>query len=299
MGDTWTVIVNSAAGGGRCGDKADAAVERLRKAGLELEVLRTERAGHATELTREAYAGGARQFIAVGGDGTSFEIVNGLFPRPEGDTDPVVLGFVPLGTGNSFLRDYSITSAEGAIDALLSGKRRTVDVVRVDHADGHLHYLNLMSLGFSAKVGALTNRRFKSFGAAGYALAVVSSVVGLQYPQFPMKVDGTPDDRECTLLSFSNSRFTGGTMMMAPDADAGDGEVDVVRIGRLGRIALLQAFPLIYKGTHTRLDAIETGRARRVEFDSDAPVDCMIDGEVLTLRLHALEVVPGQLEVVA
>ncbi len=299
MTATWTVIVNSAAGGGRCGAKADLAIERLRKAGLELVVRRTERAGHATELTREAYAAGARHFIAVGGDGTSFEIVNGLFPRPVGDADPVVLGFVPLGTGNSFLRDYGITSSDGAIDALLSGKRHTVDVIRVEHTDGELHYLNLLSLGFSAAVGALTNRRFKPFGAAGYALAVVSSVVGLEHPRFPLTADGEADDRECTLLSFSNSRFTGGTMMMAPDADAGDGEVDVVRIGKLGRMALLRAFPLIYKGTHTQLAEVETGRARRVEFRSDAPVDCMIDGEVLTHRLRALEVVPGQREVVA
>jgi diacylglycerol kinase (ATP) len=295
---TWITIVNGAAGGGRCAEAATAALERLRQGGLTLDVRFTERAGHATEIARAAQTEGSRHFIAVGGDGTSFEVVNGLFPR-DGD-GPVTLGFLPLGTGNSFIRDFGLIDTDSAIEALVKGDKRPCDVVKLTHDGGELHYINLMSVGFSARVGALTNRRFKPFGAAGYALAVGASVVGLAQPSYAMTVDDGPRDaRPCTLLSFSNSRFTGGTMMMAPDADPGDGYVDVIRIGELSRLGLLRAFPKIYQGTHVTLDSVETSRAKRVAFDGVGTLDCMIDGEIMSLGLQSLEVLPSTLEVVA
>lgn len=301
MAETWITIVNGAAGGGRCGARSGKALDRLRDGGLAVDVRYTEGPGHATTLAREAYAEGARRFIAAGGDGTTYEVVNGLFPRPAGDDDPITLGFLPLGTGNSYLRDFGITDAEGAIEALISGRRRPSDVIRVAHQGGELHYINLLSIGFSAGVGALTNRRFKPFGFAGYGMAVVASLAGLDHPTYPVRVDDDRaiDARPCTLLSFSNSRFTGGTMMMAPEADPADGAVDFIRIGHLSRAGLLRAFPKLYKGTHVTLPTVETSRARRVEFVGETETDCMIDGEVLRLTLSSLEVLPSRLEVVA
>lgn len=295
---TWTTIVNGAAGGGRCAGIANAALDRLRDSGMTLDVRFTERAGHATEIARKCHDEGARHFITVGGDGTSFEVINGLFPRTSEDT--VTLGFLPLGTGNSFIRDFGVTDMESAIDGLIRDDRRSCDVVKVTHGGGELHYINLMSVGFSAKVGALTNRRFKPFGAAGYAMAVGVSVLGLEQPRYTMTVDdGSRDERPCTLLSFSNSRYTGGTMMMAPNADPGDGAVDIIRIGKLSRVGLLRAFPKIYQGSHVRLRQVETQLAKSIAFHGSGDVDCMIDGEILSLSLRALDVLPGALEVVA
>ena len=294
----WTTIVNDAAGGGRCGRLIKPVLGRLQAGGLQLDVQRTTGQGHAVQIAARAYAGGSRHFIAVGGDGTAYEVINGLFPEALGD-ERVRLGCLPLGTGNSFLRDFGVEATETAIDRLLRGDNRACDVVRVTHADGELYYINLLSVGFSARVGALTNKRFKPFGTAGYGLAVVSSIVGLQHPSYPLSLDGDSSDaRPCVLLSFSNSRFTGGAMMMAPDADPTDGELDVIRIGALSRLGLLRSFPKIYAGTHVTLAETETSRARSVAFHDDRPVDCMIDGEITTLRLRRLEVLPGALRMV-
>ncbi|MGH9681337.1 MAG: acylglycerol kinase family protein, partial [Candidatus Acidiferrales bacterium] len=111
MNEAYFTIVNPAAGGCRCGTLAPRALDRLREAGLALEVRQTRAPGEATILAHEAYAGGFRYFIAVGGDGTGYEIVNGLFPEAltEGRA---ALGFLPLGTGNSFLRDFTNEGAE-------------------------------------------------------------------------------------------------------------------------------------------------------------------------------------------
>ena len=294
---TFFALVNPAAGGGKCGKRAAEAVNRLREGGLSVDVWETSRAGEATEIARSKRAEGYRHFIAVGGDGTSYEVVNGLFP--EAAAGPrVSLGFLPMGTGNSFLRDFTEEGAEHSIKALLEGRSQPCDVVRLTHTRGAVHYINLLSVGFVADVCSLANRRFKRLGEAGYGLGVVSKVVTLKPTVFRMRVDGgAPDDEPVTFVSVSNSRFTGGKMMMAPEADTADGQADLVRVGRMGRIALLRTFPKIFEGTHVDHPRITQTRVRTVDFELDHEIDVMIDGEVLHMQPTRLEVLPGALDV--
>lgn len=295
--DEALFIINGAAGGGVCGRRAPEVIASLRDGFGPLREAWTSGPGDATRIAREAYSEGVRTFVAVGGDGTAFEIVNGLFPLADADDRPT-LGFLPLGTGNSFVRDFGVTDADSALEALLSGRTRAVDVIRADHADGTFHYINLCSLGFSAEAGDLTNRRFKRLGAAGYIAAVLVTLARLKHPVFPVRLDGTDwDRRPAALLSFSNSRYTAGTMQMAPGADATDGRVDIIRVGELGRPRFLATFPRIFAGTHTSARDIEHALASVVELDLDEPVACMVDGEVLDARLQTLTVLPGALEV--
>lgn len=294
----YLAIVNPAAGGGRCGKAAPAVVEALRASGLDVTVRDTGAAGEATKIARAAYADGIRHFIAVGGDGTGFEIVNGLFPEAIDAAERPTLGFLPLGTGNSFLRDFTTEGAEHARRVLISGVTRPVDVIRLDHKDGSIFYINILSLGFVADVCTVTNRRFKSLGEAGYGLGVMVTVAGLACRSIPMRIDeGGLDERALAFVSISNSRFTGGKMMMAPGADAADGFVDVVSVGQLGRLSLLRTFPKIFNGSHVNHPAVTTQRARRIEFALDRPLAAMIDGEVIQLWPTRLEVLHQKLEV--
>src|SRR5579871_5569955 len=99
--ERFFAIVNPAAGGGRAAKLAGPALARIREKGLHVDVIASSSIGHAAELAREAYAQGYRRFLAVGGDGTAHEIINGIFSR-EGRTERIELGFLPMGTGNSF-----------------------------------------------------------------------------------------------------------------------------------------------------------------------------------------------------
>ncbi len=288
-------IVNGTAGGGRCGQRFPPYLARVKEAGVDAEAVFTTRPGDATRLARLT---DADVVVAVGGDGTLHEVLNGLFPRENGGGP--ALAVLPLGTGNSFVRDFDLLEPDAAIDALIADKRRSCDVIRARHRDGELHYINLLSVGFTARAGALTNRRFKPLGAGGYILAVLASLVKMRHPTFPLRLDrGFFDDRACTFLAFSNSRFTGGDMMMAPDADPSDGKVDVVRIGPMGRRRFLGAFPRIFKGTHPELEEISVTRAQRVDFELKEEVDVLVDGEVVRIALESLEVLPGAVEFVA
>lgn len=292
-------IVNPAAGGGRCGRLAVSTVQSLRGAGLEVEVVETRRRGEATALARAAYRRGIRDFTAVGGDGTGYEIINGLFGDPTLVVDPTLtLGFLPLGTGNSFLRDFSDDAEGHALRCIVEGRERPCDVVRLTHSEGLLHYINILSFGFVADVNGARQRRFSRFGEAGYVFAVLSEVAGLRAMTFPMREDeGSLDESPTLFVSFCNSRFTGGKMMMAPTADPSDGLVDLIRIGPLGRLALIREFPKIFRGTHVRNPACHVAKLRSVEFEIRVPIDIMIDGEADHVLPRRLDVLPSALRV--
>jgi YegS/Rv2252/BmrU family lipid kinase len=294
----FLAIVNPAAGGGRCGKLAKAALEKLRAAGLEIDVAETSRPGEATTLAREAYARGQRNFLAVGGDGTAHEIVNGLFPAAS-TGGRATLGFLPLGTGNSFLRDFSDRGADYAIEAILAQRRRACDVLRLQHASGELYFTNLLSMGFAADVAALANRRFKRLGELGYILGVLVCLARLDRRAFPLRVedDAEFDRRRCLFLTFNNSKFTGGKMMIAPKARTDDGLIEHVRWGPIGRLGLLRNFRTLFDGTHLDHPLASRRAAARIEFKLDAPVDVMVDGEVFTLDCRRIDVLPGALDV--
>lgn len=297
MKSQFLAVLNPAAGGGRCGELAAPALDGLRAAGVALDIAECHAPGHATELTRTAWREGYRRFLAVGGDGTAYEIVNGLFPRQEEERP--LLAFLPLGTGNSFLRDFTERGVEDARAAIVANRQRTCDVIRVTHKQGVLHYINLLSIGFAADVAALRNRRFKALGELGYLLGVFVCLARLDRRPFPLRVDSDEeiDRRPCLFLSFNNSKFTGGKMLIAPQADTGDGLLEYVRWGPIGRLGLIRTLPRLYDGSHIKHPLASRRAARRIDFHLEGPVTAMVDGEVLTLECKTLEVLPGALDV--
>jgi diacylglycerol kinase family enzyme len=274
-------------------------------------------------LARDAYARGYRRFLAVGGDGTGHEILNGIFggatfseraraqrvgperraaqgvTAEDAAADRVAMGFLPLGTGNSFLRDYTREGAKASLQALLERRTRTIDLMRLTHSTGEMYSFNLVSVGFTANVGALANRHFKPFGHIGYLLGVFVRLAQLRPLTFAVRCD---DDREwdgrpCLFLTFNNSAYTGGTMWIAPSADPSDGLIEYVRWGPIGRFAALRMLPTIYDGRHMQHPQASRRAVRHVEFDMSSAVDVMVDGEVLALQCRALDIVPGVVDV--
>ena len=297
MSDSFYTIVNRAAGAGRCARLAPGALESLEARGLKLEVVFTDAPKHATELARRKAESGGRRFLSVGGDGTAAEVVNGLVAA--GVSSESELAMLPLGTGNSFLRDFDISDVEAASAAIERGVSRPIDVLRLAHRDGVIHFINTMGTGFVARAGELTNERFKFLGAAGYIAAVFVCVIRLQYEDNPLRYADRSDDSRTVLSSFSNSKFTGGSMKMAPDAEVDDGLLDVVRAGPLGRAALISAFARIFSGTHTALDEVWTLQVPRVEFGNPSLQAVLIDGDLYHLTPLSIDVLPNAIRLIA
>ena len=296
--ERFFAIVNPAAGGGRSAKLAGPALARLREHGLQIDVIASTGPGHAVQLSREAYAQGYRRFLAVGGDGTAHEILNGVFAAGI-PAKRISLGFLPLGTGNSFLRDFTEDGAEASLQALLKASTRPIDLLRLTHEGGQTVAFNLLSVGFTADVATLTNRYFKPLGPLGYLLGVFSRVVQLRRRSFPLRCDEDQDwdERRALFLTFNNSKFTGGKMLIAPDANVSDGFIEFVRWGPIGRLGLLRTLPKLYDGSHTKHPLADRRSVRRIEFNISEPVDVMIDGEVATLQIRCLDILPGAVDI--
>ena len=299
MNAEFLAVVNPAAGGGRLRKLVTPALDHLRSGGITLDVIETNGPGQASRIAQDAWARGYRKFVAVGGDGTSYEILNGLFPRDDSEEIPT-LAFLPVGTGNSFLREFSDRGAEHALEALLARRSQPCDVLRMRHSQGVIHYINLLAVGFAADVAALRARRFSGWGELGYQSSILISLARLRRRPFPLQVDGAGeiDRRPSLFLTFSNSKYTGGSMLIAPKAEVNDGLVEYVRWGPIGRVGLIRNLPTLYDGTHIHHPMAERRGAKRIDFHLDEPVDVMVDGEVLTLRCEALDVLPSALRVV-
>jgi diacylglycerol kinase (ATP) len=299
MTDRIFVIVNPAAGGGRCGQRAESALARMSAAGLSLDIRKTTKSGQASEMVRAALQSGYRRFLAVGGDGTAFEAVNGLFPNPD-PKDRAGLALLPLGTGNSFLKDFEYRGLEQTTEALLNRRVKPVDVIRLAHDAGELYFINLLTLGFAADVAALVNRRFKWLGEAGYILGVLVCIANLRGQTFPLNVDGEMqvNSEPCLFLAFSNSRCTGGKMMIAPHANPTDGLIEFVRWGSIGRLGLLRNLPRLFDGSHIRHARASRRAVQRVDFRLANAVNVTLDGESMRLRCRRIEILPAALDVI-
>jgi diacylglycerol kinase family enzyme len=187
------LVVNPCAGRGRGARILPVVRARLepRFPGLALRV--SGRPGQALDFGREALAEGYGRVVCVGGDGTPFEVVSGMFaagaPAPGFE-----LGLVPAGTGNSFLRDFSLRTLDEAVAAILAGRRRPVDVVEAAYDDNgreaRRHFLNILGVGLIADILKLTNERLKGFGAAGYSLAVLLRLARGMRNRLRLSVDG-------------------------------------------------------------------------------------------------------------
>jgi diacylglycerol kinase (ATP) len=296
--ERFLAIVNPAAGGGRSAKQAGSAIAKLRQQSLHVDVIASTGPGHAVQLSKEAYAQGYRRFIAVGGDGTAHEILNGIFVSAASNPR-VSLGFLPLGTGNSFLRDFTGNGAEASLRAIAEGRKRSVDLLRLRHSRGEIYSFNLLSMGFTADVATLTNRFFKGLGPFGYLLGVFIRVLQLRRQAFALRCDDDPhwDERPCLFLAFNNSKYTGGTMLIAPHADPTDGLIEFVRWGPISRLGLLRMLPRLYDGTHIEHPLASRRAVRRVDFNVPLPLDVMIDGEIANLECRSLEIIAGAVDV--
>ncbi len=291
------LVVNPAAGHGR-GKKVFERLEpRLRAAFPGLEVRFSEYAGHAIEIGREAAGAGYDRLICLGGDGTPYEIINGLYSGGRPSRLPEI-GQIPAGTGNSFLRDFDITTPEGALDTIDAGRRRQVDLVefsyRENRADGPImlrRSLNIIGVGLIADILQLTNERLKFLGAAGYSLAVLVRLIRGMSNRITIEADGRKLEVANSALVVSNSKFTGGKMKIAPPADTSDGRADIILFNGVNRREIVAIFAGVFSGKHLAHPKVEAIQAASISVESDPPLRLMADGELIgwtPLRLKVL-----------
>lgn len=291
-------ILNPAAGGGKCESRGIQAIAALQKRGLPIQLQQTKSPGHGSEIAYKAYKNGYRYFISIGGDGTHNEILNGLFPLAHQMGEKPRLGFLPFGTGNSFIREFIHDPQNYGEKQLLTAKDYDCDVIRLTHAEGELFFINILGIGFVAEVGSYRNHYFKRLGNLGYVLAVLIKTWNLRARQYHLKVDDEEATQElATFLSFNNSRYTAGNMLMAPSANISDGFLDVTHIKKMNRLSLIKTFPKIFSGNHVNTSFVTTYKAQKIHFTFDEKIPVLIDGEIVSIKPTKIEILPNHLTI--
>jgi diacylglycerol kinase (ATP) len=295
------LVVNPVAGHGH-GRKVFARLEpRLRAAFPALEIRFSEYAGHAVEIGREiAAAGVCDRLLCIGGDGTPYELLNGLYADGRPERRPEI-GQIPAGTGNSFLRDFDLTTPDEALDAIVAGRRRAVDLVEFEEQERgrtvRRYSLNIIGAGLIADILRLTNERLKFMGAAGYSVAVIARLVRGMKNRIEIRTDGKRFLAENSALVVSNSKFTGGKMMIAPNADTSDGKADLVLFNDVNRREIVSIFSGVFSGKHAAHPKVEMRQASTITVEADPPLRLMADGELIGWTPLRLKVLPAELVV--
>lgn len=297
------VAINPAASFGATRDIGPALVQTLRAMGHEVTSLTEPDFESLLDSARAAVRSRPDALVVVGGDG----MVNLGANLVAGTRVP--LGIVPSGTGNDMARGLGIPhdDTEAAIRHLgdaLARPRRAIDAARIrwtddDGARGERWFACALSAGFDAIVNERANLMRHPKGPSRYILALLAELVRLRPLRYRVELDGALLEVEALMVSVGNNTSLGGGMRITPDALLDDGELDVMIVRPLSRLAFLRLFPRVFKGTHTSVPQVEMRRARRIRIEADAPLVAYADGERIGPLPVEIELVPGALRVLA
>jgi len=298
------VIVNPTAGTGRVERVWPQLKPHLRNTIPNATVRWTTAPKTATTLTRDALQDGVERIVALGGDGTLHEVVNGFFDK-EGNAlrSSAVLAPLLCGTGTDFRRALQLPKAQEAVRGLARNRIRPIDLLRVTYSTGHGHQhceyaINVTSFGLSSSVVRSINERGGSFSnpTLRYLAAILRALTRHKPVPIELAIDGTSVyTGPIRVVAVANGPSFGAGIRIAPDAQIDDGWFDVTILRDVAISRLLLNARRFYRGTHTSIDGVSTFRGQRLEAraSTDHPVWMEADGEFLGRLPATVDVVPG------
>lgn len=270
-----TVILNPVAGGGKAGRARDRLARAFAGAGWVVEIVTTERPGHATEVAAQAARDGVERVIAVGGDGAVHEVANGLLAAGRG----AVLGVVPTGTGNDFAKLTGVYkhSVERAVARLVAATPRRFDAGKVLGE----FFVNTMGFGFGPAVVRTRNAMPALKGFLSYLVPVLRTFASFRPPLIDVRADAYVERGNMMMVEVCNGTTAGGSYRFAPGADPTDGWLDVCLIRAVSLPRFLSALPRVMRGTHGRMKEVTIVRARTLTVRTpESPLILHLDGEL-------------------
>ncbi len=293
------LIANPQAGRGRV-HQALPRIERvLRRENLPYRIVRTTHPGHATQAARDALRAGERYLVAVGGDGTVHEVVNGMIEDGAPVAPDAVLGVVAAGSGCDFVRSFGLPGDAGqAAGRLATGRVRPIDVGTVTCADGHMKYfVNIAEAGLGAAVVARAagfNRLGRFLGGARYACGFWLTLPGFRPAAVRLDADGHAHAWQAFNVVVANCRFYGGGMHISPRSDPCDQTLDVLVMAG-PKADSFTTLPQVYRGEHLPHRNIAELRAGAVHVEADPPFPVEADGELLGTTPASFGIIPSGL----
>ncbi len=307
------VIINPVSAGGRTGRDWPATQARLEGLLGPLEAHFTERAGEAVGLTAAALAAGAGTIIALGGDGTFSEVLNGFMdPATELPRNPdAVMGLISSGTGADYVRSLAgVGDRQAQIAAIARGEVKPVDVgvIELQGPDGlprKRFFLNACSLGLSAAIANRVNLDRAGKAASGrfsYLISAFRVLIKQRASPIEVAFDGGPaETRKLVMLALMNGKYAGGGLQLGPMAALDSGRLEAIEIGDVGPLDLMLNAHRLFRGTHLSHPAISHRPARLLEARSATEVAIRMeaDGELIGRLPARIRVLPGILPLIS
>jgi YegS/Rv2252/BmrU family lipid kinase len=271
---------------------------------MQFESVLTTGPMHATEIAQNAVKQSRPVVVAVGGDGTLNEVVNGFFHNGAPIPTTTKLAMVPIGTGGDFRRTLRIPlDPRAAIQVLTEGLVRRLDAGCVTYQDSEgttavRHFINIGDAGYGGEVVHRVNRGSKVLGAATFTLTALMALLAFKNKPMSVNVDGTTHEIVGQQVVVANCQYFGGGMRMAPSASPTDGVFDVILIGDAGKLESIQGMSKIRSGQH--LDQhnpkIQLMYGKRISITSTERVRVEMDGEEAGFLPALFEIQPGAIE---
>ncbi|MCI1779706.1 MAG: diacylglycerol kinase family lipid kinase [Bacteroidales bacterium] len=304
--NSWIVIVNPTAGSGKGLKDWPIISNQMYDKGLKFTCLFTEHKYHAIELTVKAINDGFRNIVAVGGDGTIHEVVNGIFIQKVAPTTNITLAVIPTGTGNDWIRMFGISKTYSeAVESMVVKKTVLQDVAKVDFFETrvpHVRYMaNVAGLGFDAVVNLHYNRLKDEgkYGKSLYLRSTFNTFMGFRSKKFCIKADGKIFYEG---MVFSGAvgigRFNGGGMQQTPVASVNDGLMDLTIIKKMPKLRVLKNFKLLFSGNIYKIPKVIHMQAKRIEIHTIPQTRIEIDGEAVGTSPFIFELMPQMIKVV-
>jgi len=299
------LIVNPAAGSGTALQAVPAIERKLSELGVAYDLVRTERPWHAVELARQAVHDGIDVVVAVGGDGTANEVLNGLMRAKQAGEGAAAMGILCVGRGNDFAFGAGVPAAvHDGCEALAADHRQTIDVGRAE-GEGlpeSRFFGNGVGIGFDTVVGLEAAKLKHLRGFPGYLVAALKTIfLYFRAPLTRIEYDDRTIEQHSLMVSVMNGRRMGGGFMMAPDARIDDGRFDLCMARQVSKWGVLFLIPRFMSGTQASRPSITTGRTDRITVTAiEGNLPAHADGETLCVegKRLTMEILPRQIEVV-
>jgi len=292
-------IINPAAG--HAGVEAPRLLARARALGIAFEYEWSRGGETATSFVRQALRAGATTIVAVGGDGTVNDVINGFFIDEELIKPDAALAIVPFGSSNDLTRALGIPASAAALDVLRNGRQIAVDVGRAEYLDllGRprvKYFMNNADVGIGARIALGAQRHKMLGGSLAFFAAALQAIVDPQPWQGTLALDdGAPEAVNAVTVVIALGPYTGGGMRIAPGAKLDDGMFDVVTIDALSSGELLANLPSIYTGAHLSHPAVHHARAQAIRIETGGAPRLEMDGEVAGAGSVAFRMLAGRI----
>ena len=260
---------------------------------IETEVVYTEYHKHAIEIVSTYDFSNIDAVIGVGGDGTFHEIVNGMMQK----NNKIPLGMIPCGSGNSYIRDLDLLNTKIAIDAIIKGKTKDIDVIEAVCNNEKLYAANIIGWGLVTDIG-MSAEKFRWLGTSRYTIMSIVEVLRFKRRKATLILDGKDVIDDFTFIMACNTIHTGKGMKIAPNAKIDDGLMDIIVVkGNVSKLKLLQTLPKIFTGAHIYDPNVHSYQAKDFSLIPQKKEGLNIDGELLgstpinaTVIKHALKI---------